>query len=42
MKNVQSGHRTDVVLDDVRYNLKLSPDLFSERALRAPPAELVR
>ena len=42
MKNVQSGHRTDVVLDDLRYNLKLSPDLFSERALRAPPAELVR
>jgi outer membrane lipoprotein-sorting protein len=42
MKNVQSGHRTDVVFDDLRYNLKLSPELFSERALRAPPAELVR
>jgi outer membrane lipoprotein-sorting protein len=42
MRNVQSGHRTDVVLEDVRYNLKLSPDLFSERALRAPPAELIR
>jgi outer membrane lipoprotein-sorting protein len=42
MKNVQSGHRTDVVLDDVRYKQKLSPDLFSERALRAPPAELIR
>jgi hypothetical protein len=42
MRNVQSGHRTDVVLDDLRYNLKLSPELFSERALRAPPAELTR
>lgn len=42
MKNVQSGHSTEAVLADVRYNLKLAPDLFSERALRAPPAELVR
>jgi outer membrane lipoprotein-sorting protein len=42
MKNVQSGHRTEVALNDVRYNQRLSADLFSERALRAPPAELVR
>ncbi|MBI3014224.1 MAG: outer membrane lipoprotein-sorting protein [Candidatus Tectomicrobia bacterium] len=42
MKNAQSGHWTEVVFKNVRYNLKLSPDLFSERALRAPPAELVR
>ncbi len=42
MKNVQSGHRTEVALDELRYNLKLSLDLFSERALRAPPPELVR
>ena len=42
MRNVQSGHRTDAAFDDLRYNLKLSPDLFSERALRAPPAELTR
>jgi outer membrane lipoprotein-sorting protein len=42
MKNVQSGHRTEVVLADVRYNQKLAPDLFTERALRAPPPELVR
>ena len=42
MKNVQSGHWTEAVLADVRYNQKLSPDLFTERALRAPPAELVR
>ena len=42
MKNVQTGHSTEAVLADVRYNRKLAPDLFSERALRAPPAELVR
>jgi hypothetical protein len=42
MKNVQTGHWSEAVLADVRYNQKLSPDLFGERALRAPPAELVR
>ena len=42
MKNVQSGHWTEAVLGDIRYNQKLAPDLFSERALRSPPAELVR
>ncbi len=42
MKNVQSGHWTEAVFADVRYNQKLSPDLFSERALRSPPAELIR
>jgi outer membrane lipoprotein-sorting protein len=42
MRNVQSGHRTEVTLTETRYNQKLSPELFSERALRAPPAELTR
>jgi outer membrane lipoprotein-sorting protein len=42
MKNVQTGHRSESIFDDVRYDQRLSPDLFSERALRAPPAELVR
>lgn len=42
MKNVQSGHRTEVTFAETRYNQKLPPDLFSERALRAPPAELTR
>ncbi len=42
MKNVQSGHRTEVTFSDTRYDLKLSPDLFTERALRAPPADLIR
>ncbi|MBI2219118.1 MAG: outer membrane lipoprotein-sorting protein [Candidatus Rokubacteria bacterium] len=42
VKNVQTGHRTEAVLDGVRYDQKLAPDLFGERALRAPPAQLVR
>lgn len=42
MKNVQTGHFSEALLTDIRYNQKLSPDLFSERALRAPPAELSR
>jgi outer membrane lipoprotein-sorting protein len=42
MKNAQSGHRTEVTFSEVRYNRNLSPDLFGERSLRAPPAELVR
>jgi outer membrane lipoprotein-sorting protein len=42
MKNVQSGHQTDVTLSEIQYGRKLSPDLFSERSLRSPPAELVR
>jgi outer membrane lipoprotein-sorting protein len=42
MTNVQSGHRTEAVLADIRYDQKLSPELFSERALRAPPPELAR
>lgn len=42
MKNAQSGHRTEAVFSDVRYNRKLSADLFSDRSLRAPPAQLTR
>lgn len=42
MRNVQTGHWTEAVFTEVRYNQKLSPDVFSERALRAPPAELTK
>jgi outer membrane lipoprotein-sorting protein len=42
MKNIQTGHSTEAVLSDVRYNLKISPDLFGERSLRAPPTELTK
>ena len=42
MKNAQTGHRTEATFQEVRYNLKLSDTLFTERYLRAPPAEAVR
>jgi hypothetical protein len=42
MKNVQTGHWTEAVFQDIRYNQRLAPDLFTERALRAPPSELTK
>ena len=42
MRNPQSGHFTEAILSDVHYDANLTPDLFTERALRAPPAELIR
>jgi len=42
MKNVQTGHWSESVMAEVRYNQKLLPELFTERALRAPPPELSR
>jgi len=42
MKNVQTGHWTEILFGEVRYNRKLSPEFFSERSLRAPPAEFIK
>ncbi|MHB8481316.1 MAG: outer membrane lipoprotein-sorting protein [Nitrospiria bacterium] len=42
MKNAQSGHWTEVIFSEVRYNRKLSPGLFNEHSLREPPAELTK
>ena len=42
MKNVQTGHWTEVTYADVKYNLGLTDGLFSERSLRNPPRELAR
>ena len=42
MKNVQTGHWTEVTYRDVKYNLGLADGLFSERSLRNPPRELAR
>ena len=42
MKNAQSGHWTEVIFSDVRYNRKLGSELFSERSLRAPPPEFTK
>ena len=37
MKNVKSGHRTEVTYASVTYDLGLSDDDFSERRMRRPP-----
>jgi outer membrane lipoprotein-sorting protein len=42
MANLQTGHRTEVVFAEVRYDLGLPDDLFTERYLRNAPAEWVK
>jgi len=41
MKNVKSGHRTEVVFKQVRYNVGLTEDVFTERSLRRPPTQWI-
>jgi outer membrane lipoprotein-sorting protein len=38
MTSAATGHRTDVVLSQVRYDTGLGEDSFTERSLRSPPA----
>lgn len=42
MRNAQSGHRTEVVYDEVGYGVGLPEDLFSERYLRRPPRKWIQ
>lgn len=42
MANVQNGHRTEVTFTEVKYNVGLKDDLFSERYLRSAPREWIR
>jgi len=42
MKNLQSGHRTDVVYLETGYGVGLKQDIFTERYLRDAPAQWVR
>jgi len=42
MKNVQSGHRTEVTLKEVGYNNGIEDEIFSERYLRNPPQKWIR
>ena len=42
MTNEVTGHRTEVVFEEVAYDLGLEVDRFSERSLRRPPTEWVR
>lgn len=42
MKNVKTGHRTEVVFTGVAYDVGIEPDVFSERYLREPPRRWVQ
>jgi len=41
MKNLQTGHRSEVVYDKADYDLGMEDNLFSERFLRQPPRKWV-
>ena len=42
MKNVKTGHRTEVTFQEVEYDLGIGDDIFSERYLRRPPSEWIK
>jgi hypothetical protein len=41
MKNLLSGHRTEVVFTKTDYNIGIEDSLFSERYLKQPPKRLI-
>jgi outer membrane lipoprotein-sorting protein len=42
MKNVKSGHRTEVSFTNIAYDIGLDDSIFSERSLQSPPEQWVR
>ena len=42
VKNLKSGHRTEVSFQEVKYNLGIGDDIFSERYLRRPPVQWIK
>lgn len=42
MTNVKTGHKTEVVFENVAYNVGLGDDIFTERALRKPPEKWLK
>ena len=42
MRNVKSGHRTEVSFSSVAYNVGLDDGLFTERSLSNPPPKWIR
>jgi outer membrane lipoprotein-sorting protein len=42
MRNVKTGHRTEVTFQDVEYNLGIEDDIFSERYLRKAPPQWIK
>jgi negative regulator of sigma E activity len=41
MKNLQTGHRTEVTFTKTDYNIGIEDSLFSERYLRTPPKKWI-
>jgi len=42
MKNLKTGHRTEVTLTSVSYNVALQDNIFTERYLRNPPERWIK
>ena len=42
MKNVRSGHRTEVVFESVSYDIGIAMDVFTERSLQQAPEKWIR
>lgn len=42
MKNLKTGHRTEVTFISVSYNIGLQDDIFTERYLRKPPERWIK
>ena len=42
VQNVKSGHRTEVSYQEIKYNLGIGDDVFSERYLRKPPLQWIK
>ena len=42
MKNLKSGHRTEVQFSNTEYNLGMDEKLFTERFLRRPPKKWIK
>jgi len=42
VKNLKSGHWTEVSFAEIKYNLGIEDDIFSERYLRRPPVQWIK
>jgi outer membrane lipoprotein-sorting protein len=42
VKDLKSGSKTDMEFTNVKYNIGLSDDIFTERYLQRPPKEAIR
>jgi len=42
MRNLKTGHRTEVIFEEVEYDLGIGDEVFSERYLKRPPSQWIR